>query len=173
MEASFTLSGDRELLHMFAELPRRVQTRVLKPLLGDASQILVAAEQAEAPRLTGLLAEALGAGKFWQKHGTMLIATGARHGFLRQVRAPGARFSRPQDPAKYMHLVSGGRKALTADRGKALDLWDRGVFRTAVKKQEPNPFMDRAMNRAAEQVASQITSRAPALIEAEAATIGA
>ena len=101
--------------------------------------------------------------------------TASRNGKLR-VRSRAFTESNPseavRDPAKYLHLVTGGRKALMATKSKILysSLTDK-FFGKSVRGVAPNPFMERAFESAKEQVAGTIIAQAPTMIEAEAEKI--
>ena len=148
----------------FAELPERCQERVLKPLLEKAARLVAAAERSEAPKETGLLGASLGASATrTYRHGEgsskIFIAVGVRRGFRRTVamaargkRLKFARGSRPQrgdegvrNPSLYLHLVTGGRKALQAGRGTIFHSANDRYF-TRAAGVTPDPFMSRAFD---------------------------
>jgi len=215
------LTGDREVLRMFGELPERARKRVMEPLLAEASRAVAAIARADAPKETGLLERALGPSKLSRYGGgtKLFIAVGARRGFRRAVsRTRGgkgkvlsaARTDRGEgamvrDPIKYLHLVTGGRKVSTAGARLGAYAGASGGFRSitgrfmsgeelgwrraagsrvlyssylgkflgkSARAVSPNPFMDRAFRQSQAAVMTLFESRAPGLIEAEAAKLG-
>lgn len=57
--ATVTLTGDKELDRKFAELPTRVEKKVLREALRPAAYIIHAAAQANVPVITGTAKESL------------------------------------------------------------------------------------------------------------------
>jgi hypothetical protein len=183
------ITGDREVLRMFEELPAVAQQRVLKPLLREGAALMAVEERAEAPRQAGLLQTAIGVSTLKSyPSGVLFIATGVRRGFKRAVQATsrgrlrflGKRKTEDypelpvQDPTKYLHLVTGGRKAISAMNKKVL--YDRRTdkfFGKSVAAAAPNPFMDRAYQRGRAAAVAKITGEAPDRIADEAARIAA
>ena len=139
------MTGDVAVQRMFMDLPQAVQERVVKPLITQGSKILDAAVKAAAPVESGLMKLAIGSSKLkTYGGGTIFITTGVRRGFRRAVTATrGGKLrvrSKPfteanpgeavRDPVKYLHIVTGGRKALTATKSKVLyTRGDEQVFR--------------------------------------------
>lgn len=182
------LIGDKEVLRMFEELPVRAQKAVVEPLLKEASRIVARIAKGEAPKETGLLERALGPSKLSRYRGgsALFVTVGARRGYRRAVTAtkrgkarilskakteasPGAPM---RDPARYIGVVSKGRKAVTA---KGRSLYSRSLdrfFGKSVGPAEANPFMDRAYRQAQGAVTAMFAAEAPARIEAEAAKLG-
>jgi hypothetical protein len=183
-EMRVSMTGDAAAQRMFLELPKTAQDRVLKPLVVQGSKILDAAVKAEAPVESGLMKLAVGSSKLKTYGGsTIFITTGVRRGFRRavtatktgklHVRSKSFTESNPneavRDPVKYLHLVSGGRKAVTATKSKLLySAATNKFFGKSVAAANPNPFVERAFDAAKEQVTQTILSQAPARIEAEA-----
>jgi hypothetical protein len=185
-EITMTLSGDREVVRMFEELPTRAQKHVLTPLLKMGSKMLSHAEKSEAPHASGLLGLAIGASKLRTYESTIFITAGVRRGFRRAVtrKARGGvkRLGKAktaaspdlpaQDPVRYAHLVSGGRKAVSVVRSKVLyDPRSGKFFGRHVKGVAPNPFVDRAFDRTKTSVLEMIVHEAPDRICAEASKL--
>lgn len=182
------MTGDVVVQRMFMALPRTVQERVVKPLIEQGSRMLDDAVKAESPVDSGLMKLAIGSSKLkTYSGGTIFITTGVRRGFRRavtaskhgklRVRSKAFTESNPSEsvrnPVKYLHLVTGGRKALMATHSKVLySSQTNTFFGKSVRGVAPNPFMERAFESAKEQVAGTILSQAPAMIEAEAAKAG-
>lgn len=178
------MTGDVAVQRMFMGLPQAAQERVVKPLILQGSKILDAAVKAAAPVESGLLKLAIGSSKLKAySGGTIFITTGVRRGFRRAVSSgKGGKLrvrSKPytaahpdeavRNPAKYLHLVTGGRKAITAVKSKILySAVSNKFFGKSVAAVKPNPFMERAFDAVKEQVAATILDRAPEMIEAEA-----
>jgi hypothetical protein len=178
-----TITGDRQLLRVFEELPARAQERVAKPLLREAAARVALVERDAAPAASGLLRMAIGVSTLKSyASGTLFIATGVRRGFRRAVQATSRgklRFfskrktadspDQPvQNPTKYLHLVTGGRRALEAVNRKVMyDPRTGRFFGKSVRAAAPNPFMSRAFESAKSVAVNLITSRAPDLIDAE------
>jgi hypothetical protein len=183
---SCKLSGDRAVLRMFEELPAAAQDRVIKPLLNLGARKLAQAEKSEAPDDSGLMKLAIGASslKVYGSGGGKLlfITTGVRRGYRRAV-TPG-RGGRPRrqskgfteiaeqalmrNPVKYLHLVTGGRRAIHAS-GKILYSPQSGkFFGKSAAATEANPFIQRAGQQSASSVVSEIGNAAEQGIVAEA-----
>ena len=178
------MTGDVVVQRMFMDLPKAVQDRVVKPLITRGSKILDDAVKAAAPQESGLLKLAIGSSKLkTYSGGTIFITTGVRRGFRRAVtstrggklRVRGKSYTEAnpreavRDPVKYLHIVTGGRKALTATSSKVLySAATNKFFGKSVAAAKPNPFMERAFDAAKEQVAETVIGQAPAMIEAEA-----
>lgn len=139
-----------------AALERRAAAapRALARALRDAARRVAATMRAEAPAASGLLRRAIGPGPLRTYPGTVFIAVGVRRGFRRRVSATRAgrlvvrrRATDEgawQNPTKYLHLVTGGRKAVQA-RGKRLfDPRTGRFFGREVRPARPNPFVARA-----------------------------
>jgi hypothetical protein len=187
-EISWTLSGDKKVLEMFAALPRAAQERVLKGLVKKGGKRLAGAIEDEAPAESGLLRRAVGVSQLkTYGQGTIFITAGVRRGFRRAVtmRRNGrfARLSKAfsenaeqelmRDPVRYLHLVTGGRKAILQEGKKLYSAQMNKFFGKQVAKVDPNPFVDRAFRAAKEPVLQIFEPEAPPAIEAEAAKLGA
>lgn len=165
---SIEIHGDRELTAALEQLPQRVQQRVLRPLLKAAGQRIADAERGQSPAASGLLKESLGVSplRVYRGGSMLFLAVGVRRGFRRAMVATrrGAKFlgrrksaqaeqsgSPVYDPAKYLHLVSRGRKAVRATSGKRLyDLRTGRSFGREVVAARPNPFIERAFDATAQ-----------------------
>jgi hypothetical protein len=182
-EMHVSITGDAAIQRMFLELPKTAQDRVLKPLIVQGSKIFDAAVKSAAPVESGLMKLAIGSSKLKTYGSTIFITTGVRRGFRRAVtasrqgklraRSKSYTAANPsevvRDPVKYLHLVTGGRKAITAVKSKLLySAATNKFFGKSVAAAKPNPFVDRAFDAAKEQVAQTILSQAPPRIEAEA-----
>lgn len=182
-ETRVSITGDAAIQRMLLELPKSVQERVLKPLLEQGSKILTEAEKNAAPMESGLMKLAIGSSKLRTYGGTIFITTGVRRGFRRavtatqhgklRVRSKAYTQANPQeavrDPVKYLHLVTGGRKAITAVKSKILySAVTNRFFGKTVAAARPNPFMETAFDAAKGQVTETILSQVPERIEAEA-----
>lgn len=214
------LTGDKEVLRMFGELPERARRRVMEPILKEASKAVATIAKGDAPKESGLLERALGPSKLSRYGGgtKLFIAVGARRGFRRGVtrtkKGRGRILSQAKtdigegtirDPVRYLHLVTGGRKASVAGArlgayagasggfrgitgrymsGKELG-WQRAAgsrvlyssylgkfLGKSVRAASPIRFMDLAFRQSQAVVQTLFASRAPALIEAEAAKLG-
>lgn len=186
-DLSFAITGDKALLRMCEELPAAAQNRVLRPLMREAAAGVVAAIEAESPRQSGLLAKAVGASSLKSySSGTFFITAGVRRGFKRRIartqrgglrvlgkKASAERTELPaQDPTKYLHIVTKGRKAIEAINRKVLyDPRTDTLFGRRVAKAEPNPFVSRAFDGAKEAVTARITATAEDRILAEARSL--
>jgi hypothetical protein len=187
-EFKMQLTGDKELLRLFEELPAAAQNRVLKPLLRSAGAQIALLERGEAPTQSGLLKTSLGASTLRSYSSTLFITAGVRQGFRRAVQGTNYRggFARKiryfgkqksadypelpvQDPVRYLHLVTGGKKALSATNKKVLfDARTGKFFGRSVAAQAPNDFIERAFGEAKAVVADRIASEAADKILAEA-----
>jgi hypothetical protein len=189
-ETRFYFVDDAATLRLFSELPQAAQERVIKPLMGKAIEIVVEAEREEAPTESGLLAKALGASKLreYSQGGTLYVTSGVRRGFRRAVtmmRSGGLRVrsrayteanpnAAVRDPVRYLHLVVGGRKALSVSKASVLyDAATGQFFGTHVAAAPADPFMDRAFERAKESAADAILAGAEVGIAEEAQRLGA
>ena len=183
------------LQKLFRELPARAQQRVLRPAMERASTIVASAEKSEAPKESGLLGESLGVSttRTYNAMGgstKLFIAVGVRRGYRRAVVAKkrgGVRRlgksaseaaeaggdANMRNPAKYLHLVTKGRKAISATRRKALVSSVTGkFFGKSVAAAKANPFIERAFEAAAEQAAGAVLAAGVSGIEAEASGLG-
>jgi len=185
-EFTINFTGDLDVLRRLEALPARAQQRVLKPLMREGARQIAAAAKSEAPARTGLLATSLGPSKLRTYSGTQLfVAVGVRRGFRRAIHrtargtlryrskkataaaGPDAQIA---NPVKYLHLVTGGRKAVAAAARKSLySAMEGRFFGRSVAAAAPNPFMTRMFDSVAGSVVANITARAAVLIEAEAA----
>lgn len=177
------ITGDVAVQRMFMGLPKAVQDRVVKPLIEQGSKILDEAVKAAAPVESGLMKLAIGSSKLKTYGGTIFITTGVRRGFRRavtatkggklRVRSKSYTAANPdeavRDPVKYLHLVTGGRKAITATKSKLLySAATNRFFGKSVAAAKPNPFVAQAFDAAKGQVAETILGQIPERIEAEA-----
>jgi hypothetical protein len=178
-----------QLQRMFAELPKRIQTRVLRVIIGQSQRMVTIAEKGEAPRRSGLMAAALGASTtrtYGSDRSTKLfVAVGVRRGFRRMLATKarrGIKFirgSRPErgeegaaNPALYLHLVTKGRKQVTARNAKALFDATSGKFLgKSVPASKANPFIQRAYDSVGSAVSNQAAETGDALIAAEAESL--
>lgn len=184
MSDSVAIVGDRQLLAALEELPARAQSRVLKPLLRAGSRQVASAVRSEAPKQSGLLQTAVGSSPLKNyRSGVLFITAGVRRGFKRAVAARAGRLRvlgkrkssespdlPSQDPAKYLHLVAGGRKAVQALDKKVL--YDRRTgrfFGRQAAAAAPNPFVSRAFDRSKDAVLREISDQATDAILREAA----
>jgi hypothetical protein len=183
---SLKLTGDKAVERIFVELPGAVQDRVLKSMLNLGARKLAQAEKGEAPSDAGLLKLALGASslKVYGSGGdkVLFIATGVRRGFRRAVTPRRGGGSRRQskafteiasqeqirNPAKYLHLVTGGRKAVVASGRALYSAQSDKFFGKSVAAAKPNPFMDRALHDSGPGIVTEITGEAERGILAEA-----
>jgi hypothetical protein len=181
------MTGNAAVQRMFMDLPKAVQDRVVKPLIQQGSKILDSAVKAAAPVESGLMKLAIGSSKLkTYGGGTIFITTGVRRGFRRavtatksgklRVRSKPFTESNPgetvRDPVKYLHIVTGGRKAITATKTKLLySAATNRFFGKSVAAAKPNPFVEKAFDAAKGQVAETILGQAPARIEAEAGNL--
>jgi len=183
--------GDENVRRMFQELPKAAQNRVLKPLVRQGGSMIAEEEKEEAPAVTGLMKLALGTSPLRTYNSSLLIAVGVRRGFRRAVqgsmyRGGWARKTRylgkkkteatpelpVQNPVRYLHLVIGGRKAISVINKKVLyDARSGKFFGQQVAEQAANPFIDRAFDRAKVAVAETLTTQVEDRIMAEAQTL--
>lgn len=181
---SVSLAGDAGIERMLAELPLAAVNRAAKPLVIRGSRMLAAAIKAEAPAESGLLKAAIGVSPLRDYGGkTLFAAAGIRRGFRRTVYRTARKKLRFRgkarsgddpaelwrNPVKYLHLVTGGRKAVTVIHKKQLyDAYTGRFFGKSVAAAQPNPFVDRAFAAAAPAVASMIEREGASQIVAEA-----
>jgi hypothetical protein len=180
------LTGTPAVQKMFSDLPAATQTRVLKPLVKRAGTMLAPALKAAAPRGSGLLAASMGVSTLkTYRSSTVFLAVGARRGFRRAVsvsvrgkkrflssKKSEASTLPVQNPAKYLHLVTGGRKAVAASRTSILysAIAKRAFGRTAAAV-PANPFVARTFSAIGPQVVAMFESEGPAAIEAAAMAV--
>jgi hypothetical protein len=112
----------------------------------------------------------------------MFITAGVRRGFKRAVtqgrggklRVRSKAFTAAnsdeaiQNPSKYLHLVTGGRKAIDADKKTLYDPRTDRFFGRHVAAAKVNPFVERGFDAAKEAVCQMIITEAEAKIIAEA-----
>jgi len=179
------ITGDRRVLRMFAQLPAAAQKRVLRPLVREGGARIAAEERAGAPRQSGLLQAAIGTSPLRvYRSGVLFITAGVRRGYRRRIetsmrgrlrylskRKSAANVELPvQNPAKYLHLVTGGRKAIHAAGKKVLyDVRTDRFLGRSVAAAPADPFVEEAFRRA-ETVVSAITSEATERILTEASS---
>lgn len=115
------LRGTAEAEAVLAGLKQSARNKLLRPGVGKAARLVARAAKAAAPKgPTGQLKRAVGSKVATTRKGTVVGLIGARTGY-RVVDERG----RAHDPAKVVHIVERGRKAVRAKPGKALLL--RGV----------------------------------------------
>ena len=180
------MTDDKKVITLFQELPKAAQNRVLKPLIREGGKMIAAEEKEEAPAVTGLMKLAIGASPLRTYPSSLLVAVGVRRGFRRAVQGTQTGRTRylgkqkteaspelpVQNPTKYLHLVTGGRKAISVVNKKVLfDVRTGKFFGKTVAEQAANPFVDRAYDRAKIAVAETITSQANDKVLAEAQAI--
>jgi len=187
-EFSMKISGDEKILRMFSELPNAAQNRILKPLVREGGAMLALAIRDEAPSQSGLMKIAIGASslKTYASDGLLFITAGVRRGYRRAVQAVGRgglrHFSKRksamypelpvQDPARYLHLVTGGRTAVHAlNRAALYDRRTGRFFGKSVASAKANPFVSRTFNTAGPTVTNKITGDATSRIMAEAESL--
>jgi hypothetical protein len=133
----FLRTNCEEVANLLKQLPQQLQDKYGARALQASAAITVMAVKGRMPSATGLAKESIGATqvKFYRSSGTLFTAIEPLKGFRRIVTATAsgktrirsrktttttAAFSRVQDPRKYMHLIEGGRKAVSAKAGSAL-----------------------------------------------------
>ncbi len=175
------LSGDKNVMRMFQDLPKAAQNRVLKPLVKQGGTMIAEEEKDEAPTATGLMKLALGTSPLRTYKTSLLMAVGVRRGFRRAVQ--GSKYfgkkkttANPtlpvQNPVKYLHIIAHGRKAISVVNKKALyDARTGKFFGKHVAAAAPNDFIERAYDRAKTTVAETIASQASEGILAEAQSL--
>lgn len=161
-----TMTGDKEMLRLFAELPGRVQKKHAAIALMQGAKPILDAARANAPSETGLLKKSIKARRVKKKHKghPALVIIGPTHmkrayrrmtsgksaGKLRGVGKKGlakaaARGDAVQwrDPGNYGHLVEKGRIALVAPtkRGKKIMVGHEGIIGRRAKAVPPHPFL--------------------------------
>jgi hypothetical protein len=182
-----SMRGDREVRLMLDGMNARMVRRIVGPLMIEADRMIVAALKGEAPRETGLLALAIGHTPV--KHygdGILFTTVGVRRGFRRAVghfkRGRVYRISKAKsentegpfrNPTKYLHLVTVGRKAVSAIRAKTLySSQSERFFGKKVAAVAPNPFVTRAFDAVQSGIIGMMESRITTLIENQAAATG-
>jgi len=188
VDYAVTISGDQHVADLFARLPDAVQNRLLRPMLAGAARQLAEELRSAAPAETGLLKQALGASAVKTYRSVLFVTSGVRRGFRRAVslgprsgkwRIRGAKATASADkatvrnPAKYLHLVTGGRTAVEARAGSVLYSAQSGiVFGRRAKEVTGRPFIQQTFASAAPRVATAVCREAALRIEDEAARQG-
>ena len=175
-----------KLQKAFARLSEKAQDQILRPIMTAASKVVAEAERAAAPVESGLMQQAIGVSTtrtYWaQGSSRIYIAAGVRWGFRRTVNLVRGKLkvdrqSRPEsgaenvrDPAKYLWLVTHGRKAVAAkDRKILYDAFTNRFAGKQVAASTPDPFIQRTYNQVAPRVAALIAGQGAAGIECAAA----
>jgi HK97 gp10 family phage protein len=193
---SISLDGDRELMQLFEELPRRLANKVLVQAVSAAAAPIRDDMRNSAPKESGLLAKSIKIRSRKYKGGDMRMAvigpsrgmkspviiqrTGKNLGHIRASKAKGA-FERTwldkgnaimRDPAKYAHLVTGGRRGLHAKEKKVMWSALRNVFfPKGVRAVAGRPFIQRAMARRRAQALEILRAKLGEGITREAAAL--
>ena len=180
------LFGDREAQRLCESLAPKMLDRVMKPILRRSGKMLEEAARSAAPVESGILRKSIGATVVKKYGGRVLFATvGVRRGFsadagvrrtsgpksargrARRVVRRNQRFDASQirNPTKYLHLVTGGRKAIHVVHRKVLysDFYGR-FYGRSVAAVPPNPFMARAFAQSAPQVVAMAQAEAGARV---------
>ena len=175
-----------DLQRVFSGLPEKAQEQVMRPAMKLAATMVAEIERSEAPRESGLLALSLGASstRTYRSAGSskLFIAVGVRRGFRSVVaakktggvkvlrRAVAADSGNVRNPAKYLRLVTGGRKAIEAVAHKVLysSMANRFLGKR-VAAAPANPFIDRAFQSSASRIAGRVAETAAPAIAALAA----
>jgi len=163
------------------------ENRIMRPIMAEAARILTERASAEAPEETGLLRLSLGATPVKSYGGKTLFATvGVRRGFRRAVEATYTKNrvrylsaersalagddAAYRDPVRYLHLVSGGRQAVSAQNVSILYSAAANRFLgRSVPEAKANPFMDRAFAGAATAIVARAEAVAAAAVATEVA----
>jgi len=178
------ICDDSQVRRLFEQLSAAAQERVLKPLMVQCAKLLADAMRGQAPAESGLLRKAIGASTVKRYPSVLLVTAEVRRGFRRAVTASrtgrlrirsraygkanpeSAKF---RSPRKYVHLVVGGRKAVSIRSAKVLySAYTGKFFGRSVVAAAPDPFVDRAFAAAQAQVLAHVKSEAPQRIAAEA-----
>ena len=182
-EVQIKLVGDEAVMRMLNDLPQTAQMQVLRPAMRQAMTSITSALRSEAPMETGLLKRAMGATPVKTYRNVLFATAGARRGFERAVepgKKGGVRLVRPsphflirgmyRDPTKYLHIVEGGRKAVSAINVKSLYSAQSGrFFGKSVAAARPQPFVEKTFDRVANSVVVVISdSVAQGVVDAAA-----
>jgi hypothetical protein len=180
------LADSQKLKKAFERLADKAENGIVRPILTAASKVVAAAEQADAPRDSGLMAMAVGVSttRTYKTQGSskLFIAAGVRWGFRRTVSAAASgklkidRASRPasgddnvKDPAKYLWLVTHGRKAVAIKDSKILyDAFHNRFLGKAVQAAAPDDFIHEAFEAVGPALSATIASQGASAIEREA-----
>lgn len=178
------LSGDREVADLLARLSASAIDRAVKPALRSGSAGLAEALRGAAPQETGLLKRAMGTSLLKTYPSVFFITAGVRRGFRRSVsrtrmgrwRVRGKRATEAagqesvRNPAKYLHLVTGGRKPVEATDARVLYSHQSGTFFGRRAAAAPsNPFVERAFAAAGPVTATRIMAEAASRLREESA----
>jgi hypothetical protein len=183
-ELEIRLIGDESVMRMLDELPGATQAQVIRPAMRDAMRTIGNALRSEAPEETGLLKRALGATPVKTYRNVLFATAGVRRGFRQAVthNAKGrVRLTRKtpdqegmyRNPTKYLHLVEGGRKALSVATAKALYSAQSGkFFGKRVQAAKPQPFVGRTFDRIADAVVVDVSETVAQGVVDAAARLG-
>jgi hypothetical protein len=175
--------GTAEVAAMFGRLSVAAQSRVLKPIMVSASGQIAEALRGAAPEESGLLKRAMGSSVLKTYGETLFITAGVRRGFRRAVslartgrwrirgkKATGSAGGETiRDPAKYLHLVTGGRKAVEAINARVLySAQSNTFFGRRAKAVAPRPFVQQTFGSVASAVSARICQEAAGRIVEEA-----
>lgn len=185
LNLSAKVTGGREITAKLAELEKKVRTKATKAAVTAGTRVFVQGLKAAAPKETGTLIKALGQREKVYKGGQIAFGVaGARKGQQRvitrkvskrgKVSIKSRKIGKGEDikgragivelrnPAKIAHLTEGGRKAITAKKGKAIPVDIGGgltVFRKKAKAVPAKRWMAKAFQaKAAAAQAAAIES---------------
>jgi len=181
-QVEIRIFGTEEVIAAFERLSHGAQNRVLKPIMTSASNQIAEALRGEAPEESGLLKRAMGSSPLRTYATALFITAGVRRGFRRSVslartgrwRIRGKKATESaggemiRNPAKYLHLVTGGRKAVSATNARVLySAQINTFFGRHAKKVDPNPFVQRTFASVASTVCTRICQEAAGRIVEE------
>lgn len=174
-----------EVKRAFAKLESVANDGVLRPIVSAVAKLIAAAERAEAPKDSGLMRQAIGTSptRSYSRGGAsrLFVATGVRRGYRRTVtpkRGGGARYRTKRyteanptevvrNPAKYLHLVTRGRKAVAVRSARSLySAGNNRFFGKRAAAAGPNPFIQRAYDSSAGAAINMAQSIGGSLIDA-------
>lgn len=175
MVMKITLTGVKEAMAAFENVPPRVAQRHLRIALNAAGGILKKAAEGQVPSATGLLKKSLGVkvkipdASFNIKHHgkPAYVVIGPRRGFVRASvnksgvasllsdrkalkRVLGGGKVNTRNPARYAHLVHGGTQShvVAVRNARVLSNGAMTFGRRVTIKAKPNRFLDRAASQA-------------------------
>jgi hypothetical protein len=125
------VKGIEEVTKLLMQLPDNMREKHTKNAIKEATSSIVSVIKARVPKNTGTLAASIQASrvKYYPASGTLFCAIEPKSGFTRTFPATvitskrgGGRVSAEmkRNPRKYLHLVEGGRRAVTTVGKKAL-----------------------------------------------------
>lgn len=191
MHATLRVTGDKELVRKFDQLPPKLQRKGVRRGVTKAGRIVVKAAKAEAPKETRLLSQSLGSRVFQLRDKTGYGAVvGVRKGFRKPVvrGRRGFRKARKKEssdvyrnPEKYLHLIllghriarggtlarTSGKRLGKAEASRATGKRGQGVVAGFVK---PNNFLLRAAKKTNAQCVRVIGAECRVELEKERAT---